>query len=213
MDFREAIRDYAEQPITKQLLLDLLKEYKRPYDKITELVKQGVLVLIKRGIYVPGPSLNIIKPEPFLLANHLLGPSYISLESALSHWGFIPERVYEISSVTTQNSKMYKTSVGRFSYMNVPLPYYSFGIQQVELTKKQRVMMATPEKALCDKIITTSGILLRSMKQVMEFLIDDLRIDEQMLRNLNANEISTWIMDAPKKSSLQLLIKTLKSYD
>jgi len=86
------------------------------------------------------------------------------MESALSHWGLIPERVYEISSVTTQNSKIYKTSVGRFSYIHVPLPYYSFGIQQVELTKKQRVMMATPEKALCDKIITTPGILLRSIK-------------------------------------------------
>ena len=164
MDFREAIREYEEQPITKQLLFDLLKEYKRPYDKITELVKQGILAPVKRGIYVPGPNLNVIIPESFLLANHLLGPSYISMESALSHWGLIPERVYEISSVTTQNSKIYKTSVGRFSYIHVPLPYYSFGIQQVELTKKQRVMMATPEKALCDKIITTPGILLRSIK-------------------------------------------------
>jgi len=132
------------------------------------------------------------------------------MESALSHWGLIPERVYEISSVTTQNSKIYKTSVGRFSYIHVPLPYYSFGIQQVELTKKQRVMMATPEKALCDKIITTPGILLRSIKQVMELLIDDLRIDEQMLHNLNTNEISTWIMDSPKKNSITLLIKALK---
>lgn len=210
MDFREAIREYEEQPITKQLLFDLLQEYKRPYDKITELVKQGILTSVKRGIYVPGPTLNIIKPESFLLANHLLGPSYISMESALSHWGLIPERVYEISSVTTQNSKIYKTSVGRFSYIHVPLPYYSFGIQQVELTKKQRVMMATPEKALCDKIITTPGILLRSIKQVMELLIDDLRIDEQMLHNLNTNEISTWIMDSPKKNSITLLIKALK---
>ena len=132
------------------------------------------------------------------------------MESALSYWGLIPEKVYEISSVTTQNSKIYKTSVGRFSYIHAPLPYYSFGIQRVELTKKQRVMMATPEKALCDKIITTSGILVRSIKQVMELLIDDLRIDEQMLHNLNTNEISTWIMDAPKKNSLILLIKALK---
>ena len=209
MEFREAIRDYAEQPIPKQVVLDLLKDYKRPYDKINELVKQGILVLVKRGIYVPGPSLNMTKPEPFLLANHLLGPSYVSLETALSHWGLIPERVYEVSSVTIKNSKMYKTAVGRFSYTHIPLPYYSFGIQQVELTKKQIALVATPEKALCDKVITTSGLLLRSSKQVMELLIDDLRMEEQMLKNLNSKEISKWMIDAPKKNSLKMLIKTL----
>lgn len=210
MAFQEAIQDYAEQPITKQALLDLLKDYKRPYDKITELGKQGLLVLVRRGVYIPGPNLNIAKPESLLLANHLLGPSYVSLETALSHWGLILERVFETSSVTTQKSAVYKTPAGRFSYTHIPLPYYSFGIQQVELTKKQMVLMATPEKAICDKIITTSGLLLRSSKQVKELLMDDLRIERSMLRNLNHKEISKWLIDSPKKSSLNMLIKTLK---
>jgi hypothetical protein len=190
--------------------MDLLKDYQRPFDKISELVKQGTLQPVKRGIFVSGPNLNMAKPEPFLIANHLLGPSYVSLESALSYWGLIPEKVYETSSVTTRNSKVYKTPIGRFSYTHVALPYYAFGIQRVALTKKQTVMFATPEKALCDKIITTSGLLLRSIKQVMWLLIDDLRIEEQALRNLDVNEISRWIVDAPKKSSLDLLVKTLK---
>jgi hypothetical protein len=210
MEFQEAIRDYAEQPITKQVLLDILKDYKRPYDKITELVKQGLLVLVRRGFYIPGPHLNINKPESLLLANHLLGPSYVSLETALSHWGLIPERVYETSSVTTQKTAIYKTPAGRFSYTHIPLPYYSFGIQQVELTKRQTVLMASPEKALCDKIITTSGLLLRSSKQVKELLMEDLRIERDMLRNLDHKEISKWITDAPKKNSLEILSKTLE---
>lgn len=210
MEFLEAIQDFAEQPITKQIILDLLRDYKRPYDKITELVKQGILVLVRRGVYIPGPKLNIAKPEAFLLANHLLGPSYVSLETALSYWGLIPEKVYETSSVTTQKRAVYKTAAGRFSYIHIPLPYYAFGIQQVELTKKQRVLMATPEKALCDKIVTTSGLLLRSTKQVKELLTEDLRIEKNMLRNLDRREISNWMTDAPKKSSLGMLIKTLK---
>ncbi|MES2329306.1 MAG: hypothetical protein V4539_06850 [Bacteroidota bacterium] len=211
MKFQEIILDYAQAPLTKQILLDLLKEYKRPYDKINELVKQELLVLVKRGIYIPGPNLNIAKPEPFLLANHILGPSYVSLETALSYWGLIPERVYETSSVTNQKSAVYNTPAGRFSYTYVSLPYYSFGIQQVELTKKQTALVATPEKALCDKIITTSGLLLRSSKQAMELLIDDLRIEKDALRNLNIKEISKWVPDAPKKDSLEILIKTLKN--
>jgi len=210
MEFKEAIQKYAEEPFTKQVVLDLLKDYSRPYDKINELVKQGILQVVKRGIYAPGPKLNMAMPGPFLMANHLLGPSYVSLESALSHWGLIPEKVFETTSVTTRNSKVYKTPVGRFSYAHVALPYYAFGIQRVDLTKRQTVMIATPEKALCDKIITTSGLLLRSTKQVMELLIEDLRIKEQALRNLNINEIKTWIVDAPKKDSLHWLLKTIK---
>jgi predicted transcriptional regulator of viral defense system len=211
MSFRENIQAYSEQPLNKQLLLDLLKEYKRPHDKIDELVKQEVLVQLKRGLYIPGTKLDIAPPEPLLIANHLYGPSYISLDTALSHWGLIPERVYEISSVTTKNSKMYKTAVGRFSYKNMPLPYYSFGIKQVQLTKKQTVLMASMEKALCDKIITTSGVLLRSVKQTLELLIEDFRIDENYLRKLEITTISSWLKDTPKENSLITLIKALKS--
>ena len=128
MEFRDAIENFAEQPITKQILLEVLREYKRPYDKIAELVKQGMLILVKRGVYIPGVNLKIAEPELFLLANHILGPSYVSLETALSYWGIIPEQVYEISSVTTQNSKIYNTAIGRFGYTHLPLPYYAFGI-------------------------------------------------------------------------------------
>jgi predicted transcriptional regulator of viral defense system len=211
MSFQEAIQAYAEQPINKQLLLDMLKEYKRPHDKIDELVKQQMLIQVKRGLYITGPGLSIVSPEPFLIANHLYGPSYVSLDTALSHWGLIPERVYEISSVTTNNSKTYKTAIGRFSYKYMPLPYYSFGIKQVTLTKKQTVLMASQEKALCDKIISTSGVLLRSVKQALELLIEDFRIDKQMLRNLDTASISGWLKDAPKENSLMILVKTLKS--
>ena len=86
MSFRETIRQYAEEPLTKTVILDLLKDYKRPYDKINELIKQQLLTPVKRGLYVAGPALDITKPEPFLLANHILGPSYISMEAALSYW-------------------------------------------------------------------------------------------------------------------------------
>jgi hypothetical protein len=157
----------------------------------------------------PDPGLPLPKPEPFLVANHLWGPSYVSLDAALSYWGLIPERVYEISSMTTKTSKSYKTPLGRFRYFHAPLPYYSFGIKSVELTPRQVALIASPEKALCDKIITTSGILLRSTRQVREYIIEDLRIDEEMLRKLDLGAISTWIKDAPKKKSLSMLVDTI----
>ncbi|MDE3185122.1 MAG: hypothetical protein KGM16_17060 [Bacteroidota bacterium] len=211
MEFRETIQQYAGQPLSRQVLLDALQDYKRPWDKIHELVKQGLLTRLKRGIYIPGPRLNMATPEPFLLANHLAGPSYVSLQAALSWHGLIPERVYEISSVTTQKSKVYQTPEGKFTYTHLPLPYYAYGIRQVELAKDQSALVASAEKALCDLVATTPGILLRSVLQATELLLEDLRMDENMLHNLDVSKITSWIPEAPKMESLAILVKTLKS--
>ena len=209
MSFDNDIHKYAEQPLTSQLLMDLLKEYYRPYDKINELVKKKTLIKIRRGLYIVGQDVRSINPEPSLVSNHLYSPSYISMDTALSHWGLIPERVFEITCSTTRLNKKFKTPIGTFSYTNIPLPYYSFGIEKLSLTPKQTILIGSPEKALCDKIITTSGILFRSKKQVLEYLTEDLRIDLDTLSSLNHIEITNWLPDCPKKSSIELLIKTL----
>lgn len=193
------------------MVCDVLPEYNSQNDKINELVKAGDLIALRRGLYVPGPELDLPVPENFLIANHLRGPSYISMESALSYWGMIPERVYEISSVTTKTTKTYDTPLGRFSFRHLASPYYSFGITHTEVAPQQHVMIATREKALCDKIVLTSGILLRSVAQTRDFLFEDLRMDEDNLQELNLAEIRSWLEDAPKRTSLEQLIKTLEN--
>ncbi len=74
----------------------------------------------------------------------------------------------------------------------------------------QTALVASKEKAICDKIILTSGVLLRSTSQTLDFLLEDMRIDEDMLRSLDINVLSSWIDDAPKKNSLKMLVKTLE---
>jgi uncharacterized UBP type Zn finger protein len=71
-------------------------------------------------------------------------------------------------------------------------------------------LIASPEKAICDKIILTPNINLRSIVQTKAFLIEDLRMDEAALRKLAIEKIDSWLVDAPKRSSLQLLVNTLK---
>lgn len=210
MEFREAIRSFEGQPITRQILEGLLKNYKRPGDRITDLIKQGVLTQLKSKIYIPGPALKMRGPEPFLLANHLAGPSYVSMETALSHWHIIPERVYEISSATTGRSKIFSAAVNRYSYIHLPLPYFSFGQRSVEVATRQVAIIATPEKALCDTIIATSALLFRSTKQVKPWLLDDMRMDRDELRKLRPAIIRDWLPNAPKKESLEWLVKTLE---
>jgi len=209
MYFRTMIKEYAETPISRHLILELLKDYQSPNDKISELLKSKELISLRRGLYIIGPNIDLPQPEPFLIANHLRGPSYVSLESALSYWNMIPERVYEISSVTTKTSKQYKTPVGRFSYQQLKTPYYSYGIKNIEYSPKQTILIASREKALCDKIVLTPKINLRSVKQTKEFLTEDLRMDLEVLRILDTKVMELWIENAPKKSSLKMLIKTL----
>lgn len=210
MQFTEAIRQFEGQPITRQILLGLLQDYKRPLDRITDLIRQGILTQVKAKIYVPGPNLKMRGPEPLLLANHLAGPSYVSMETALSYWRLIPEKVFEISSVITGRTRVYSTPVGRFSYIHLPLPYFSFGQVSAVLAAEQTAMMATAEKALCDKIITTAGLLLYSPKQAKAWLLEDMRMDRDKLRLLKTKQIQEWLSDAPKKQSLESLIKALE---
>ncbi len=70
--------------------------------------------------------------------------------------------------------------------------------------------MASPEKALCDKIVMTPGILLRSILQVKEFLTEDLRIEKDYLLQLDLESMQSWIEYAPKKTSIEMLVKTLE---
>jgi hypothetical protein len=210
MQPEETLQNYSGQPLSRQLLLDLLKEYKRPQDKISEMVRQQILTPVKRGLFIPGPAARLEQPEPFLLANHLYGPSYVSMETALSHWRLIPEKVYEIASMTTRRSADYNTKTGRFTYLHLPLPYYAFGQQQLKLSEKQTALIASPEKALCDKLIATSGLLFRSEGGLRSWLIEDMRIDRNPLRILQPKIIRSWAKDAPKQQSILLLAKTLE---
>jgi hypothetical protein len=210
MILRRNIKAYAEAPLTHQVVMEALSHYGRPNDKISEMLKNGELLALRRGLYVTGPELDLATPDVFVIANHLRGPSYISLESALSYWGLIPERVYEISSVTIKTSKVYATPLGRFSFQHLKTPYYSFGINSVRITEFQTAIIASREKALCDKIILTSGVQLRSISQTLDFLLEDLRIDEDQLSTLDLPIIQSWIEDATKSNSLQMLVNTLQ---
>ncbi|MBK6828731.1 MAG: hypothetical protein IPG86_18610 [Chitinophagaceae bacterium] len=211
MQWEQVIGKYKGQVITQSILGDLLKDYKWPHNKVRDLENRGLLTGVKRGLYITGPLIKVAGPSSYLLANHIYGPSYVSLEAALSYWGMIPEKVTVIASMTTGLTKTFRTTAGRFSYIKVKLPYYSFGIRKVELSGTECVLMAGPEKAICDKIISSAGLLLRSVNQTLDLLIEDLRIERSVLRELDKAMIKTWVLQAPKKSSIKMLVKALET--
>lgn len=209
MELVRAIQEMSLVPIPHHVILELLRDYKEPNDKIRQLIAKGVLERVTNGLYIAGARLGVERPHSFLLANQLLGPSYVSMESALSYHGLIPEEVYTTTSMTVKAARDYRTGSGNFTYTRISLPYYSYGIQSVRLSSAQTVMLATPPKALFDKIVTTAGVQFRSPANVVSYLENDLRADIDKLKELDWSAAQTWLANAPKKQTLSLLLETL----
>ncbi len=90
--------------------------------------------------------------EPFLYyaANVLYSPSYISLESALSWYGFLTESVFHPVSCSTLKTQAFYTSRAGFLYHHIKRKMY-FGYR-LESWEKVRYAIADPEKALVDSL-------------------------------------------------------------
>ena len=172
-----------------QMLLDVLEGYARPRDKITQWLNRGIIVRIKKGLYVFGESLRRKPYSRELLANLIYGPSYLSLEWALQYYGLIPERVEALTSVTTGRSRKFHTPAGLFAYRQIPLSAFRTGMTRVEIDGTPAYLIAPREKAIADKIRLDRGAVISSTRQMQVYLSENLRIDETALSELNPSAI------------------------
>ena len=188
IDTEDLRRSIAGEEFDYQSLLGALKGYERPRDKITALLRRGVIIRVKKGIYVFGQR---YARQPFsreVLANMIYGPSYVSLEYALHYHGLIPERVEAVTSVSVGRNRRFATPVGLFLYSTAPLKAYQIGIDQAEVDGRT-FLIATPEKALCDKIYNDRGTGIRSQTEMREYLLAGLRVDPESLKRLDADVV------------------------
>ena len=140
----------SEAPFPMAVLNDFLKEYSQPGFKAHMMVKEGKLIRLKRGWFCVNPKYSKKSINHGVVANVLYdGPSYVSIETALSYYGLIPERTMGMTSVVTGRSKTFKTPIGWFSYKSIPEDLFPIGVRSVD-----GYLMASPEKALCDYLYT-----------------------------------------------------------
>ncbi len=176
--------ELIENSLQKMPLVDyatlksLLTEngYRYINDKIKYMKQKGLLTSLKKGLYLYNSPYFKKVASKEIIANNLLGPSYISFEYALYFHGLTPEKVVEVTSVTTKRSKTFSTPLGVFSYRHMDKELYALGIE-IATTGSGNFMIASPLKALCDKVFATKGFKITSKKAMMTFLRDDLRID------------------------------------
>jgi predicted transcriptional regulator of viral defense system len=116
--------------------------------QLSRLVKQGNLVSLRRGMYTLGNPYRKLDPNPALLANRIYTPSYLSFHWALAYYDLIPEAVYMYTSATTRVPRLFQNDFGSFRYRHVKPDCFT-GYQTMEIDR-QKVLIATPEKALLD---------------------------------------------------------------
>jgi hypothetical protein len=168
-----------------QQLMDCLTGYAKPRDKIRAMLKAGEIVRVKKGVYVFGEDYRRGPWSREILANLIYGPSYISLDYALSYYGFIPERVVVVTSVTLSRSRRFETPMGLFTYRRLSCRKYSVGIDQQTLEADRHYLIATPAKALADKIWTDHRFTPRKTADFRAYLHEDLRISFDALSGID----------------------------
>lgn len=194
-------------PMTTNVLSTYLNGYTAPMQKIQSMEQKGELIRLKRGLYIVANS----APNLYLTANHLYGPSYVSRESALRYYGLIPEHVTTVTSVTTLRSKNFQNKLGYFSYQCLPEDYYRLDIR-IQTEGDVCFQIATPEKALADLVVLTSGLRLRYKKEILEYLEQDLRLDMDAFYKMDATIFERLAAVSKKRLSLINIAKIL-TYD
>lgn len=174
-----------------QTLLDSLRMYARPRDKITVLLKKGVIVRIKKGLYIFGDEYRKNPYSNEILANLMSGPSYISLEYALQYHGLIPERVEAVTSVTTGRSRQFLTPAGLFIYRMIPKDAFRIGMDRAEIDAGRSFLIAVPEKALADKLQQDRGIGIQTQTALLHYMESELRIDTSALLKMNPDYLDS----------------------
>jgi hypothetical protein len=186
MDIRERARTDV---LDYQQLVSYLHGYAKPRDRISMLLADGSLIRVRKGLYVFGESYRRAPLSRELLANLIYGPSYVSLDYALSHYGMIPERVENVTSVTTGESRRFSTPFGVFTYRPLPPRRYAPGIRWSG-EGDARCLMASPEKALVDKVWTDKRFSPANLKDFNAYLFEDLRMDVQRLSSLDLDRLA-----------------------
>ncbi|OGS06498.1 MAG: hypothetical protein A2270_07380 [Elusimicrobia bacterium RIFOXYA12_FULL_51_18] len=171
-------RQIAGEEFDYQTLMALLSAYSNPAMKICALIKAGDIIRVKKGLYVFGERHRRRPYSMELLANLIYGPSMVSSDYMLAHYGLIPEAVYALTSATFKRPKTFNTPLGVFMYKQAPARYYPVGMRRIEF-KGGAFLAASPERALADKIREDAGNILNNQKEAERYLFEDLRLDEE----------------------------------
>ncbi len=164
-----------------------------------------MLIKLRQGYYT-FPEYKTSADISLYFANKLYQPSYISLHTALSFYGIIPEIVTSITSVSSLKTTDFKNDFGEYVYKKIKEDLF-FGFDLKSLSDRRAMKLATPEKAILDLLY-----LYPFYDTIQE--MQELRFDEDFMQEeLNRDRLIEFT-DIFKSKALEKRVKImLKSYD
>lgn len=170
------------------------------YSLVKRAIASGEIIHIRRGLYCLAPKYQKKKINPYALAERIYGPSYISLESALSWHGWIPEAVYTVTSASFGKSKEFKTPLGMFSYSRVPQKVFYTCVERLTDEAGDVLLMASPLKALADYVYVQKKDWVG-----VEPAVKSLRIEPEEFESAAADDIDTLIENYKSRRVMNFL--------
>lgn len=192
-----------------QVLMHTLRNYAKPRDRVTTLLKQGVVRRVKKGLYVFGDGYGNKPASLEILSNLIYGPSYVSLEYALQSHGLIPERVTTITAVCLGSSRSFETPLGLFSYHSVSEKAFHLGIERIKIDEERSYLMADAEKALVDKIKLGHGTSIQNQGEMRYYITENLRLEWDVLLEMDLKKIERYSA-AYGSFKLKILVNLLR---
>lgn len=148
-------------------------------NNLTRWIKKGYLIRLRQGFF-SFPEYKYRPDYAYYFANRIYQPSYISLHTALSFYGMIPESVVQITSVTSLKTSSFTNDFGEYIYKNVKEDMM-FGYDLKPIADNKSILFATPEKALLDLLYLypfyNNGQELEELRLDENFMHEEFKID------------------------------------
>lgn len=182
----------------------------RQFALLKRALKSGEVIRIHRGLYCLASKYHRRKPDPLVLAQRLHGPSYISLETALSYHDWIPEAVYAVTSASMDRSREIETPLGYFSFTRIPQKVFYTEVTRIEkeggsktepgFHASESFLMASPLKALADYVYAhrldwlSAGPIIENLR-VVESSLAGIKVDnlERLLANYSSRRVRRFL--------------------
>lgn len=149
---------------------DVVREYPGRQNVLNQLRRwqsRGLILKLRRGMYILNSEERAVTPSAAFIANQLYGPSYVSLEYALGLYDFIPERVYDVTSITTKKTASFKNDLGVFAYRHLkPEVFRGFRFEKGD--GGFGFLIAEPEKAIVDFVYLKLPFFKNDYKEILE---------------------------------------------
>ena len=174
-EFSKKVSNYSY--FNTSMLKSYSKNIKTLKNSLSLWERQGKVHQLKKGLYTLNDDERRASLPPFLISNILYTPSYVSLESALSYHGLIPERVSQVTAVSPRKTNRFQNHYGAFHYQTLKKKAF-FGYDSVQDNQNLSVLIALPEKAILDKVYLDPLVRMEP-----DYFLENLRLQHYEILN------------------------------